>query len=170
VTRGCLRRTKPATPGKYIGEANAAVILEVAKAIGAYLELSDVLGALITTLRPIVEFGAVGIVIRDGEYAKLHSFCTESAQPKHHDSVQRQLERYASDLEPLRTRRPINHHHFSVIISSREPYVCADVETQRRFLTDDDFLKYGIRSYVALPLTKTGRIDWCSRFPFGQMS
>src|SRR5262245_66050540 len=41
VTRGCLRRTKPATPGKYVGEANAAVILEVAKAIGAYLELSE---------------------------------------------------------------------------------------------------------------------------------
>jgi transcriptional regulator with GAF, ATPase, and Fis domain len=80
VTRGCLRHTKPATPGKYVGEANAAVILEVAKAIGAYLELSDVLGALITTLKPIVEFGAVGIVVRDGEYAKLHSFCTEGAQ------------------------------------------------------------------------------------------
>jgi formate hydrogenlyase transcriptional activator len=160
VTRGCLRRTKPATPGKYVGEANAAVILEVAKAIGAYLELSDVLGALITTLKPIVEFGAVGIVVRDGEYAKLHSFCTEGAQPEHHDSVQRLLERYASDLdiEPLRTRIPINDHHFSVIMSSREPYVCADVETQRRFLTDDDFLKYGIRSYVALPLTKRGEL------------
>ena len=105
--------TKPATPGKYVGEANAAVILEVAKAIGAYLELSDVLGALITTLKPIVEFGAVGIVVRDGEYAKLHSFCTAGAQPEHHDSVQRLLERYASDLdmEPLRTRIRINDHH-----------------------------------------------------------
>ena len=160
VTRGCLRRTKPATPGKYVGEANAAVILEVAKAIGAYLELSDVLGALITTLKPIVDVCAVGIVVRDGEYAKLHSSCTEGAQPDHHDSVQRLMERYASDLdiEPLRTRIPINDHHFSVIMSSREPYVCADVETQRRFLTDDVFLKSGIRSYVALPLTKQGEL------------
>ena len=136
-------RTKSATPGKYVGEANAEVILEVAKAIGAYLELSDLLGALITTLKPILEFGAVGIVVRDGEYAKLHSFITAGA-PEHHDSVQRLLERYASDLdiEPLRTRIPINDHHFSLIMSSREPYVCADVETKRRFLTDDNFLKY----------------------------
>jgi len=159
LTRRYLGRTKSTTRGKYVGEANAAVILEVAKAIEAYLELSDLLGALIVTLKPILEFGAVGIVVRDGEYAKLHSFRNAGA-PEHHDSVQSLLERYGSDLdiEPIRTRIPINDHHFSVVMSSREPYVCADVETKRRFLTDDSFLKCGIRSYVALPLTKQGEL------------
>ena len=36
------------------------MILEVAKAISAHLELSDVLGALITTLKPMVEFDSIG--------------------------------------------------------------------------------------------------------------
>jgi formate hydrogenlyase transcriptional activator len=46
----------------------------------------------------------------------------------------------------------------SVIVRSRQPYVCDDVETQRRFPRDDDFLKYGVRSYIAIPLTKHGEL------------
>ena len=70
------------------------------------------------------------------------------------------LERKASDLqiEPLQARIPISKHHMSAIIDSGKPYVCSDVVTQRRFLRDDDFLKYGIHSYVALPLMKHGEL------------
>jgi len=44
-------------------ESNAQVILEVAKAIGARLELSDLLAALTATLKPIVHSDAVSIGI-----------------------------------------------------------------------------------------------------------
>ncbi|HVQ65618.1 MAG TPA: sigma 54-interacting transcriptional regulator [Terriglobia bacterium] len=141
-------------------KANAPVILEVAKAISAHLELSDVLGALVTTLKPLVQFDSIGIVVREGEYAKLHSLHIEGLHREGHESVQSMLERKASDLqiEPLQARIPISKHHMSAIIDSGEPYVCSDVETQRRFLRDDDFLKYGIHSYVALPLMKHGEL------------
>ena len=141
-------------------KTNAPVILEVAKAISAHLELSDVLGALVTTLKPLVQFDSIGIVVREGEYAKLHSLHIEGLHREGHESVQSMLERKASDLqiEPLQARIPISKHHMSAIIDSGEPYVCSDVETQRRFLRDDDFLKYGIHSYVALPLMKHGEL------------
>ena len=82
---------------------NAPVILEVAKAISAHLELSDVLGALHTTLKPMVQFDAIGVVVRDGDYAKLHSLYIQGFQREGHESVQSMLERKASDLklEPL---------------------------------------------------------------------
>jgi len=126
----------PVGLGKYANETNAPVILEVAKAISAHLDLSDVLGALIRTLKPMVQFDSVGVVVRDGDFAKLHSLYIEGVQREGHETVQSMLERKASDLniEPLRTRIPINDHHMSVIVRSRQPYVCADVETQRRFL------------------------------------
>ena len=151
---------EPARHTKYMNEANAPVILEVAKAINAHLELSDVLGALVTTLKPMVQFDSIGVVVRDGEYAKLHSLFIDGVQREGDESVQHMLDRKASDLDikPLRTRIPIDDHHMSVVIKSRQPYVCADVQTQRRFLRDDDFLNYGIRSYVALPLTKHGEL------------
>src|SRR5262245_47426505 len=151
---------EPARHTKYLNETNAPVILEVAKAISAHLELSDVLGALVETLKPMVQFDSIGVVVRDGDYAKLHSLFIQGVQREGQESVQSMLDRKASDLhiEPLRTRVPIRDHHMSVIMANREPYVCSDVERQRRFLRDDDFLKYGIRSYIALPLTKHGEL------------
>jgi formate hydrogenlyase transcriptional activator len=151
---------QPARIGKYANETNAPVILEVAKAISAHLELSDVLGALVATLKPMVEFDSIGVVVRDRDYAKLHSLFIEGVEREGHESVQSMLDRKASDLhiEPLRTRIPIRDHHMSVILATGQPYVCADVEAQRRFPRDDDFFKYGIRSYVALPLTKHGEL------------
>ena len=139
---------------------NSSVILEVAKAINVHLELSDVLGALHTTLKPMVQFDAIGVVVRDGDYAKLHSLYIQGLQREGHESVQSMLERKAFDLnlEPLSARIPINDHYLSAVLKSGEAYVCADVENQRRFRRDDDFLKYGIRSYIALPLTKHGEL------------
>src|SRR6185503_13084610 len=139
---------------------NEPVILEVAKAISAHLELSDVLGALHSTLKPMVEFDAIGVVIRDGDYAKLHSLYIQGFHREGHESVQSMLERKASELHlaPLSARVPINDHYLSAVLKSGQPYVCADVEHQRRFRRDDDFLKYGIHSYVALPLTKHGEL------------
>jgi formate hydrogenlyase transcriptional activator len=139
---------------------NAPVILEVAKAISAHLELSDVLGALHTTLKPMVQFDAIGVVVRDGDYAKLHSLYIQGLQREGHETVQSMLERKASELklEPLSARVPINDHYLSAVLKSGRAYICADVEKQRKFRRDDDFFKYGIRSYIALPLTKHGEL------------
>jgi len=151
---------QPARLSNDVRKTSAPVILEVAKAISVHLELSDVLGALLTSLKPMVQFDSIGVVVRDGDYAKLHSLHIEGLHRRGHESVQSMLERKASDLhiQPLQARIPINDHHMSAVMRSGLPYVCTDVETQRRFLRDDDFLKYGVRSYVALPLMKHGEL------------
>ena len=50
--------------GNDTNETNAQVILEVAKAVSAHLDLSDVLEALIATLKPLIAFDAVGVGVR----------------------------------------------------------------------------------------------------------
>ena len=143
-----------------VQDTNSSVILEVAKAISAHLELSDVLATLHRTLKPMVQFDAIGVVVRDGDWAKLHSLYIQGLPRAGLESVQSMMERKASELhlEPLSARIPINDHYLSAVMKSGEAYVCADVERQRRFRKDDDFLKYGIRSYVALPLRKHGEL------------
>ena len=64
-------------PGSDMTENNTQTILEVAKAVGAHLELSDVLAALISTLKPIVHFDLIGIGILEGEAIRLHTICIE---------------------------------------------------------------------------------------------
>ncbi len=50
-----------------ISKTNAQIILEVAKAIGAHLEMPEVLAALNETLEPIIHFDAVGVSVVDGD-------------------------------------------------------------------------------------------------------
>jgi transcriptional regulator with GAF, ATPase, and Fis domain len=48
-------------------EKKAQIILEVAQAIGTQLEMSDLLAALNNTLKPIVHFDAISILILKGK-------------------------------------------------------------------------------------------------------
>jgi formate hydrogenlyase transcriptional activator len=144
---------------RHVTETNAQVILDVAKAISAHLDVSDVLEALITRLKPMVEFDAVGVVVLEGEFARLHSLHIQGVSRKAGESVQSILTRSASDLNiapPATVKKPISQHFMSAVMQSGRPYVCTDVETQRRFAADEDLLKYGIRSYIGLPLMKHG--------------
>src|SRR5438093_9630080 len=91
------RDMKPARPGRYAIETNAPVILEVAKAISAHLELSDVLRALITTLRPMIAFDSVSVVVLDGDYGKLHSLHIEGVERDARESVQSNKHAFRAD-------------------------------------------------------------------------
>src|SRR6516162_9383503 len=55
-------------------------------------------------------------------------------------------------------KMPISAHHLSVQLQTHQPYVCTDIEKQRRFVADETLLRHGIRSYVALPLLKHGKM------------
>jgi len=150
----------PASTSSGTQETSAHVILEVAKAISSHLDLTDVLEALVASIKPTVAFDAVSVVVLDGEYAKLQSLHIEKLERKSNESVQSLLERSIADtgIDPLATRVHVSQHHMSVMVKTLQPYVCTDVEAQRRFARDDDFLKRDIRSYIALPLMKHGQL------------
>jgi formate hydrogenlyase transcriptional activator len=146
-------------PVRHAGETSAQVILGVAKAISAHLELPDVLEALNAQLRPLIHFDAIAVVVLDGDYAQLHSLHIEGKTRAAGESIQSVVSRTAADLnvDPFNTRIHISQHPMSIVKETLRPYVCTDVETKRRFARDDDFVKYGVRSYIALPLLEHGQ-------------
>src|SRR5262249_27871972 len=56
------------------------------------------------------------------------------------------------------TRQRVREHHISEVVFSHKPYVCADLEFQKRFHEDEKLQQYGVRSYVSLPLLKRGEL------------
>ena len=102
----------PVKSSGHTSETSAHVILEVAKAISAHLELPDVLKALTAQLQPMVKFDAIGVVLLDGDYARLHSLHVEGIERKAGEPVHSILARSESDLnvEPLQARIPVSQH------------------------------------------------------------
>src|SRR5436853_7918289 len=52
----------------------------------------------------------------------------------------------------------MSEHHISVVASTLRPYVCNDLEAQRRFPMEEKLLQHGVRSYISLPLMKHGAV------------
>jgi len=141
--------------------SSAQLILEVAKAASSHLELAEVLESLIVALKPIIRFDAVSVFVIEGEYVRLHSLHVERVGRKPGESVESVAARAAASVnmppKPL-VKHPMADHHMSVVASSRKPYVCTDLEFQKRFPEDETLLEYGVRSYVSLPLLKRGEL------------
>ncbi|MBV9929197.1 MAG: sigma 54-interacting transcriptional regulator [Acidobacteria bacterium] len=138
-------------------ENNTQTILEVAKAVGAHLELSDVLAALISTLKPVVHFDLIGVGIIEGEVIRIHSIHIEGFRRRAGESPGSLMARFAPELDSPQ-RFPLSEHPVSETLASRRPYVRTDLETQRRFPHDERCLDYGLRSYVGIPLVKQGEL------------
>jgi formate hydrogenlyase transcriptional activator len=141
--------------------SSAHLILEVAKAASSHLELAEVLESLIVALKPIIRFDAISVFVIEGEHVRMHSLHVERVGRRPGESVESVVARAAEsvNLAPKPVgRHPISEHHISVIASSRKPYVCTDLEFQKRFPEDDRLIQYGVRSYISLPLLKRGEL------------
>src|SRR5437867_800222 len=124
-------------------EVRAQLILEVAKAAGSHLELSEVLESLLVALKPTSHFDAIAVSVIEGESVRLHSLHVEGPLKR--------------PVDPVRKQR-LREHHISVVASTLKPYVCSDLESQKRFPMDEIILEHGVRSYISLPLMKHGAV------------
>src|SRR6266699_730762 len=127
------------TEVRYGMQYSAQLILDVAKAASSHLELTEVLESLIVALKPTIRFDAISVFVIEGEYARLHSLHVERAGRRPGESVESLVARLASSANmPAKklTRQPLSEHHVSEVASSREPYVCTDLQAQRRFPED----------------------------------
>src|SRR5438105_2650264 len=104
--------------GNDTNDTNAQVILEVAKAVSAHLDLSDVLEALIATLKPLIAFDAVGVGVLEWEEIRLHSVYIEGLPRVAGESAESVIARRASDLniKPPTTKKRVSEHFISDII------------------------------------------------------
>src|SRR5204862_6213358 len=64
--------------------------------------------------------------------------------------------RYQPAGPPMKKR--MSEHHISVVASTLRPYVCNDLEAQRRFPMEEKLLQHGGRCYISLPLIKHGAV------------
>jgi formate hydrogenlyase transcriptional activator len=140
-------------------ETGAQLVLSVAKAASTHLELADVLEALIKGLKPQVRFDAIGVVVLDGEYSRLHSVHIEGMERRAGESALSLVARRASELklDPPETKQHISQSHLSTMTGSHLPYVCGDTEVQTQFGVNK-FRKHGFRSFISLPLVKHGKL------------
>jgi formate hydrogenlyase transcriptional activator len=147
-------------------EKKAKLILEVAQAIGTQLEMSDLLAALNNTLKPIVHFDAVSIVILEGDVVRVHWAHLEGVPRNAGECFESVVTRYASTIkaEPPPMTLPVTHHPISEIMKSGRPYVAGDLEGHMGFDTDQPLLNYGFRSYIDLPLIKQGQLIGTIKF------
>ena len=147
-------------------EKKAQIILEVATAIGAHLEMCELLAALTQALTPIVNFDAISIVILEGETVTAHWAHVVGVSRQPGESVESYVKRYAAhnqvDSPPMKV--PVSDHPISEIMKSGEPYVASDLETDRRFASDEPLFNARFRSYIDLPLTKQGQLIGTIKF------
>src|ERR1041384_3301481 len=152
--------------GSDTAEGDARIILAVAKAIGALLELPDVLAALTETLAPIVHFDAVAIGILEGEAIRTYWVHVAGLSQRAGESPERVAARYSSSIaaEPPPMRLPVSQHPISEIIRTGQPFVASDLATKTHFATDEPLLHNAFRSYIDLPLVKQGELIGAIKF------
>src|SRR5262245_37183941 len=145
---------------RYRPETSAQLILDVAKAASAHLELGDVLASLMAALQPF-PFHAIAVLVIDREYVKIHSLHVEGFERRPGEPIDSVLARVAESVNmPPKPVIPhlIREHHVSAVASSHKPYICPDLQVQERFPEDSRLLQYGVRSYISLPLLKRGEL------------
>jgi len=138
-----------------ISQANAQIILEVAKAIGAHLEMPEVLAALNETLEPIIHFDAVGVSVVDGDFLKPYSAHIEGFPREPGESLASLIKRFSPNTDNL-LKQDVCEHPVSEMFVLPKPYVATDLKTQRRFAYDEICFSNGFRSYISLPLLNNG--------------
>jgi formate hydrogenlyase transcriptional activator len=131
----------------------------VAKAVGSHLELAAVLESLLGAIKPLIHFHAIAVFVVEGEYVRLHSLHVDGLDRRPGETVESIVARAASSVnvppKPV-VKQLTAEHHMSEVALSHRPYVCTDLERQKRFREDERLLQYGVRSYVSLPLLKRG--------------
>ena len=144
-------------------EEKYRLLLEVAEAANAALDLSGVLEEVDAVLAPIVSVDAVGIVTVDGDKLRPHSIHIRGIEPRVGESFDRRVAR-ALDMPPqeyeARYGRPMALPGSGTELVGRTGHadLCQDLGTTRRFPEDDRLLSYGVRAYVRTPLVFRERL------------
>src|SRR5262249_40886831 len=128
----------------------------------SHLDLADVLESLIIALKPTSRFDAIAVFVIEGTDVRLHSLHVERVGRRPGESVESVIARAASSAnlppKPPMLKSSLSKHHVGEVAASGQPYVCTDLEVQRRFPEDEKLLDHGVRSYISLPLLKRGQL------------
>ena len=144
-------------------EEKYRLLLQVAEAANAALDLSGVLEEVDAVLAPIVSVDAVGIATVDGEKLRPHSIYIRGIEPRAGESFDRRVARALEmPLQEYEARygRPMALPGSGTELVGRtgRADTCQDLGATRRFPEDDRLLSYGVRAYVRTPLVFRERL------------
>ena len=126
------------------------VLLEINNAIIANLDRDSLLHAIAETLRKVLPFDRATLTLLDParDVLRVHALATTSSA-KRFLTVGMEFPRKGSPLEP--------------VYDTKQPLIRGHLETGQRIGVENDLLKEGIRSIVAVPLMAKGE-------PFGTLN
>jgi formate hydrogenlyase transcriptional activator len=138
----------------------------VAQAIGDQLGMSELLASLNAALTPILHFDAITIMLLEGETISSYWAHVEGVSRQPEESLQSFVDRYASSMkvESPPIKLTVSDHPISEMMKSGAPYVALDLETQRRFDSDEPLFNAGFLSYIDLPLMKNRQLIGTIKF------
>jgi formate hydrogenlyase transcriptional activator len=144
-------------------EEKYRLLLQVAEAANAALDLSGVLGEVDAVLAPLVSVDAIGIATVEGGKLRPHSIYIRGIEPHAGESFDRRVAR-ALEMPPqeyeARYGRPMSLPGSGTELVGRtgRADTCQDLGATRRFPEDDRLLSYGVRAYVRTPLVFRDRL------------
>ena len=138
-------------------EERHRVLLEINNAIVANLDRKSLFDAITGALRRVVPFDLAGLTLYDRVKDTLQIYALAGMSPSH-------------QFLQVGTEFPRQGSHLATIFESKRPLIRRDLETAQRIGAEDELLKEGVRSYVAVPLIATtgapvGSLNIASRAP-----
>jgi formate hydrogenlyase transcriptional activator len=139
------------------------LLLSVSRAANESLELTDVLEAVTRVLEGFVEIDAIGVVQVNEGYAVPIEVCVKGA-PRQETSPSGEV--IASPVDRSEERRRSRHVYLRLplagsgtehVITTRQPFVCRDLQNEQRFAEDALLLEDGVRSMVRVPIVVRDR-------------
>jgi formate hydrogenlyase transcriptional activator len=139
------------------------LLLHVAEAANAHLDLFGVLEEVDAALVPLVALDGIGIVTVNGEELRPHAIHVRGMAPKHGETfdgrVARALDLSMEEYE-ARYGRPMSLPGSGTELVGRtgRADVCQDLGSVRRFPEDERLLSFGVQAYVRTPLIFRDRL------------
>jgi len=147
-------------------EKKAQIILELAQAIGDQLGMSELLAALNAALSSCVHFDAITIMLLEGDTISSYCAHAEGFARLPGESLEVFVDRYASTMkvEPPPLKLSVSQYPISEMMKSATPYIALDLESERRFESDEPLFNARFRSYIDLPLMRQGQLIGTIKF------
>ncbi len=140
----------------------AQLLVDVSKAANAHLDLNHVLDALARSLAPVVEFNTIAADLVDGPRLKLHSLFLKNFPRVAGESLTSYVARYLGVSTEEAGRKlagmPFEETRLSTLPRESGPYVRVDLQQGERYVEEQMFAGYGVRSYICLPMWERERL------------
>lgn len=138
-------------------EAYYRRLLKITEAANAHLDLTSMLESLTEALRAVVPLDGVGVITVDRDGLVRPFSIHLVGMPRSHgetamQTVERILASTGKSVEDSSMRKPIAGTSAQHVCDTKRPLLCRDVRQSIEFTDYDGYVKFGISSFVCVPM------------------